>query len=108
MQKITVLDNCRIGKENFLHFDLAAFAKKTFGMYGGQDEPVTLLCHNSMIGVILDRFGQDVPLVTIDEEHFYVKPLIAVSPQFFGWLTGLRNMVQINSPEYLKNEYKKY
>ena len=108
MQKITVLDDSRLGKEKFLHFDLAAFAKKTFGMYGGQDETVTLICHNSMIGVMLDRFGQDVPLVPVDENHFYVKPLVAVSPQFFGWLTGLGNMVQINSPEHVKNEYKKY
>ena len=108
MQKITVLDDCRIGKEKFMDFDLAAFAKKTFGMYGGQDEVVTLVCHNRMIGVMLDRFGQDVPLVPIDEEHFYVKPLVAVSPQFFGWLTGLGNMVRIDGPEHVKAEYKAY
>ena len=108
MQKITVLDDCRIGKEKFMDFDLAAFAKKTFGMYGGQDEVVTLVCHNRMIGVMLDRFGQDVPLVPIDEDHFYVKPLVAVSPQFFGWLTGLGNMVQISGPEHVKKEYKAY
>ena len=108
MQKITVLDDCRIGKEKFMDFDLAAFAKKTFGMYGGQDEVVTLVCHNRMIGVMLDRFGQDVPLVPIDEEHFYVKPLVAVSPQFFGWLTGLGNVVRIDGPEHVKEEYKEY
>ena len=108
MQKITVLDDCRIGKEKFMDFDLAAFAKKTFGMYGGQDEVVTLVCHNRMIGVMLDRFGQDVPLVPVDEDHFYVKPLVAVSPQFFGWLTGLGNMVQISGPEHVKIEYKVY
>ena len=108
MQKITVLDDCRIGKEKFMDFDLAAFAKKTFGMYGGQDETVTLTCHNRMIGVMLDRFGQDVPLVPVDEDHFYVKPLVAVSPQFFGWLTGLGNMVQITGPDHVKVEYKAY
>ena len=108
MQKITVLDDCRVGKEKFMDFDLAAFAKKTFGMYGGQDEIVTLVCHNRMIGVMLDRFGQDVPLVPVDGEHFYVKPLVAVSPQFFGWLTGLGNLVQISGPEHVKAEYKTY
>ena len=108
MQKITVLDDCRIGKEKFMDFDLAAFAKKTFGMYGGQDEVVTLTCHNRMIGVMLDRFGQDVPLVPVDEDHFYVKPLVAVSPQFFGWLTGLGNMVRIDGPDHVKAEYKVY
>ena len=108
MQKICVLDDCRIGKEKFMDFDLVAFAKKTFGMYGGQDEVVTLVCHNRMIGVMLDRFGQDVPLVPIDEDHFYVKPLVAVSPQFYGWLTGLGNMVRVDGPDHVKAEYKAY
>ena len=108
MQNITVLEETRVGKEKFLDFDLAAFAKKTFGMYGGYDETVTLLCHNSLVGVMLDRFGQDVPIVPVDEEHFYAKPLVAVSQQFFGWLTGLGNMVQITGPENVKEEYKTY
>ena len=108
MQKISVLDDCRIGKEKFMDFDLAAFAKKTFGMYGGHDETVTLVCHNSLIGVMLDRFGQDVPLVPVDDSYFYVKPLVAVSQQFYGWLTGLGNMVQLTGPKHVKEEYKEY
>lgn len=108
IQNIHILDEGRVGKETFMDFDLAAFAKKTFGMYGGYDETVTLLCHNSLVGVMLDRFGQDVPLVPVDEEHFYVKPLVAVSQQFFGWVTGIGSMVQIAGPENVKREYKEY
>ena len=108
MQNIVVLEETRVGKEKFLDFDLAAFAKKTFGMYGGYDETVTILCHNSLVGVMLDRFGQDVPIVPVDEEHFYAKPLVAVSQQFFGWVTGLGNMVQITGPDKVKEEYKAY
>ena len=108
MQNIVMLEEPRVGKEKFLDFDLAAFAKKTFGMYGGYDENVTLLCHNSLVGVMLDRFGQDVPIVPVDEIHFYAKPLVAVSQQFFGWVTGLGNMVQITGPDNVKEEYKAY
>lgn len=108
MQNIVVLEETRVGKEKFLDFDLAAFAKKTFGMYGGYDETVTILCHNSLAGVMLDRFGQDVPIVPVNEEHFYAKPLVAVSQQFFGWVTGLGNMVKITGPDKVKEEYKAY
>lgn len=108
MQNIAVLEEPRVGKEKFMDFDLAAFAKKTFGMYGGYDETVTILCHNSLVGVMLDRFGQDVPIVPVDDEHFYAKPLVAVSQQFFGWVTGLGNMVQITGPNNVKEEYKAY
>ncbi|MGN0136831.1 MAG: helix-turn-helix transcriptional regulator [Anaerotignum sp.] len=108
MKHIHILDEVRVGKERFLDFDLAAFAKKTFGMYGGYDTNVTLLCHNSLVGVMLDRFGQDVPLVPVDEEHFYVKPLVAVSPQFFGWVTGIGSLIKIDGPENVKREYQEY
>ncbi|MDO4531974.1 MAG: WYL domain-containing protein [Bacillota bacterium] len=108
MQNISVLEEARLGKAQFNNFDLAAFAKKTFGMYGGYDETVTLVCRNHLVGVILDRFGQDVPIVPIDEEHFYAKPLVAVSPQFFGWITGLGDGVKIKGPEKVRKEFKNY
>jgi len=108
MQNISVLEEMRVGKEQFNDFDLAAFAKKTFGMYGGYDETVTLLCHNSMVGVMLDRFGQSVPIVPVDDDHFYAKPLVAVSPQFFGWITGLGDQVKITGPDSVKSGYKEY
>lgn len=108
MQNITILEEERVGREKFLHFDLASFAKKTFGMYGGYEETVTIQCHNSLVGVMLDRFGQDIPLVPIDDEYFYAKPLIVVSPQFFGWLTGLGEKVKITGPEKVKKEYIMY
>nr|WP_294682696.1 WYL domain-containing protein [uncultured Anaerotignum sp.] len=108
MQRIDILESKREGEKQFRHFDLAAFAKKTFGMYGGRDETVTLLCHNSLIGVMLDRFGQEVPLVPVDETHFYVKPLVAVSPQFYGWLAGLGEQVQISAPQEVRGAFRAY
>ena len=41
MQHMTMCDEKRVGKEKFQNFDLVAFSKKTFGMYGGRDERVT-------------------------------------------------------------------
>ena len=108
IQNISVSDEKRVGKEVFLDFDLAVFAKKTFGMYGGQDETVTLLCHNSLAGVMIDRFSEAVPMIPVDEEHFYVKPVVTVSQQFFGWITGLGDMVKITSPIYVKEQYLDY
>jgi len=108
MQNMSVLEEERIGEENFRDFDLASFAKKTFAMYGGRDEAVTLLCHNSLAGVIIDRFGQDAQMVPVGNDYFYVKALVSVSPQFFGWVTGIGSKMYISGPENVKNEYKKY
>ena len=108
MLHMSVLDTERKGKECFDHFDLAAFAKKTFGMYGGVDTEVTLNCASYLAGVIIDRFGHDTWMVPIDQEHFRARVLAAVSPQFFGWLTGIGAGMQIEGPENVRVQYREY
>lgn len=108
MQQTCVTDKERIGKERFQNFDLAEFAKKTFSMYGGRDEEVTLICENDIAGVILDRFGKEVRIVSVDEDHFRVRVLAAVSPQFFGWVTGIGDKLRIAAPEHVKKAYREY
>lgn len=108
MRKVQVLMDSRLGKERFQNFDLASFAKKTFGMYGGQDAVVTLLCHNTLAGVMIDRFGRDIMLIPEGEEHFRLSVQISVSPQFFGWITGLGSKVHLVGPENVQRDYCRY
>lgn len=108
MQRTCVIGRERVGKERFQDFDLVEFSKKTFSMYGGHDEEVTLQCGNELIGVILDRFGTDVMIVPTDEGWFRVRVLVAVSPQFFGWVTGIGVRLRIAGPQRVQMEYKEY
>ena len=108
MQNTEILETDRKGEESFQNFDLAAFAKKTFGMYGGVDAEVTLECKNELAGVIIDRFGHDVWLIPQGEDHFKTRALVSVSPQFFGWVTGIGSGMKITGPENVKAEYKAY
>ena len=98
----------RQGKEHFEDFDLASYAKKTFGMYGGHDEKVTLVCSNGLAGVVLDRFGNDIMLHEVDTDHFAVTVLVSVSRQFFGWVTGIGKDMRIEGPENVRREYREY
>ena len=108
MQKMGLRKEKRLGCEQFQKFDLAAFSRKTFGMYGGKDASVTLYGKNALAGVVLDRFGQDVFMAPADEEHFRARVTVAVSQQFFGWLTGLGTGIQIAGPEEVKEKYREY
>ena len=108
MQNMEISKKERAGQENFQNFDLAAFSRKTFGMFGGPDADVVLRCANSLAGVIIDRFGTETMLVPEDEEHFHVHVTIAVSPQFYGWVTGVGSGIEISSPEEVRAGYKKY
>ena len=108
MKKMSLLEGKRLGRERFQEFDLAAFSKKTFGMYGGEDAKITLEGINGLAGVVIDRFGQDVAMMASDEEHFRAIVTVAVSPQFFGWLSGLGAGIKIVSPEHVRIGYKEY
>jgi len=108
MQRMGLLEEARIGREKFQEFDLAAFAKKTFGMYGGSDEQVTLLCKNHLAGVVIDRFGQDTFMIPGEDGYFKAKVLVSVSPQFFGWVTGIGDGMQIAGPEHVRDRYREY
>lgn len=106
MLGIQVLKEPRDGKEEFARFDLAHYAKKTFGMYAGEEETVRIRFENHLIGVVIDRFGQDVPIREDGEEHFIARVNVAVSNQFFGWLTGLGKGAIIVSPQNVVEEYQ--
>lgn len=108
MQRTKILKTDRKGEESFKNFDLASYAKKTFGMYGGIDAEVTLECKNELAGVVIDRFGHDVWLIPQGEDYFKIKVLVSVSPQFFGWITGIGPGMKIIGPKDVKNQYKKY
>ena len=60
MMKIEMMDESREGEEIFKNFDMAAYAKATFGMYQGNKEKVHIQFPNSMCGVFIDRFGKDM------------------------------------------------
>ena len=88
-------------------FDVAAYAAKHFGMFSGREGKLRLRCENPMVGVVLDRFGQDVMLVPDGESHFTVTVDAVVSPQFFGWLFGLGPGVTLLSPDWAVEDFRR-
>ena len=91
----------REGRQAFNSFDMAAYARKMFGMYGGKQERVRIECDNSFAGVMIDRFGKDVSMVRLDDKRFVVNVEVAVSRQFLAWIIGLGEGVTLVGPEHV-------
>lgn len=115
MLKTQIASEERVGAEKYGHFDVAELTLKTFGMYSGEDYDVTLVCSNSLAGVVLDRFGREARLIPVrdpatgkETDRFKVTLKISVSPQFFGWLCGIGPGMEITAPESVRNKYRKY
>ena len=90
--KIEMIDEPREGEEIFKNFDMAAYAKATFGMYQGNKEKVHIQFPNSMCGVFIDRFGKDITFRPVNAEYSECAVDVNVSPQFFGWIFSLGKM----------------
>ena len=98
----------REGGALFESFDIADYANKTFSMFGGKEETVTLQFENHLIGVVMDRFGMEASIRIRDEEHFSLRVTVALSGQFFGWLTGLGVGAQVIGPAEVVEQYREY
>lgn len=99
MLKIELINEKREGKQDFKDFDIAVYAKKMFGMFDGEEQIVNLECENRLAGVIIDRFGKDIPIIKKDEEHFVVNVKVAVSRHFISWVMALGEEAKIVGPE---------
>lgn len=98
----------REGRKRFMAINLTDYAKEKFGMYGGNVEMVTLRFINEKVGILIDRFGKDVVIKRYDHDRSEIRIPIAISPQFFGWITGIGEYVEIAKPESVRDRYCTY
>lgn len=108
IKEIKILNETRLAADGNKHFDVAEYCNQFFGMYSGRKEILTVCFPNNLMSVVIDRFGKDITVHVKDEKSFTARIPVAVSPQLFGWITGLGSEVQIISPAKVVNEYKKY
>lgn len=106
ISSIKLLDKKREGEESFQEFDMAIYSKSVFGMFGGKSEYVSLLCDESLAGVIIDRFGKDVVFIKHDGKKFEINVSVVLSPQFYSWVFGFGGKMSILSPDKAKQGFK--
>ena len=98
MLRIGTAQDTRLGKEKFREFNMPGYTRSLFGMFGGEEVRITLEADNSMIGVLIDRFGKEIPVIPHGPDRFRTMVTVAVSQQFFGWIMAMGGGVRIVSP----------
>lgn len=105
MESIEISGDERDGRKTFEKFDLAGYMKGVFSMFGGEQANVKLSVDNSLIGVIVDRFGSNVIIAKESETSFTVNVDVMLSPQFYAWVFGLDTKVRILSHQKAVDEF---
>lgn len=101
MLRITETDLPREGREEASRQDVAAYAKTLFGMFGGEKQTVTIEAENSFAGILIDRFGKEIPILRLDDGHFQTSVEVVPSRHFLGWLLSLGRGIRITAPDSL-------
>ena len=84
--------------------DPAAYCQSVFGMYTGEDSRVTVRFTADLIGVVVDRFGKDVPIVIESDDCFVANLKASISPVFFSWILQFGNRAQILAPAKVREQ----
>lgn len=108
MDQIRLLDSRIQGEESYQAMDLGSYARMHFGMFRGREAEVTLRCENNMADILIDRFGNQIAMVPLDQDHFTCHVLLAVSPQFFGWLCGLGRGIAVTAPDWVVRDFQEH
>lgn len=106
MLHINITETPRDGEEEFKRLNVPRYSKGLFGMFGGEETRVTIECENAFAGIIFDRFGKDIILTPVDDNHFSTCVDVSMSDQFLGWIISLGDAIRITGPQSAIDEMK--
>ncbi|MCR5557472.1 MAG: WYL domain-containing protein [Butyrivibrio sp.] len=101
IRDLTIVDKKREGRDVFEAIDMASYINMNFGMFGkAAGVPVNLRFKNDMVGIVIDRFGKDIPIKPSGEEGWSdTRVTVMISGQFFGWVFAMGGLVKIIGPD---------
>lgn len=108
MRDIEISEEKRRGRDIFREFDPAKYSRMNFGMFGGTPVRVKLQFKEELVGVMLDRFGKDIPINRLKQSGWLESSVeVALSDQFYGWLFALGTGVKIAGPKSVVSGFEK-
>lgn len=87
--------------------EIATYTGQVFKMYGGELRDVTLDFHDSLIGPIHDKFGEDINIIRTGTDRCVASVKVQFSPTFWGWMFQFAGDMKILSPQDMVDEYRK-
>lgn len=78
------------------------YTEQVFKMYNGEAELVTMEFAPDKLGVIYDKFGENIEVRHADKGWLKIKVTVQISPTFWGWIYQLEDQIKIVSPEGIK------
>lgn len=108
MDSVKIIEEPCCEKAIALRDEVAAYTEQAFKMFGGQLENVVLEFDRSLIGVVYDKFGENVKMMPSGEDKIVATVKVRVSPTFWGWLLQFAGQMKVLSPDTVVDQYSIY
>ncbi|MDR1194359.1 MAG: WYL domain-containing protein [Peptococcaceae bacterium] len=89
------------------NIDPAAYCRQMFGMFAGEERRIRIRFAAALLGVVIDRFGQDTAIVPADGDWFTATVRAAVSPVFLAWLIQFGPRAVVLDPPEVREQIRR-
>lgn len=105
MDGVKIIDEPCCEKAIALRAQVASYTEQAFKMFGGQLEDVVIEFDRSLIGVVYDKFGEHVKMMSSGENRIIAPVRVRISPTFWGWLFQFGQDMRVISPEWVVTSF---
>lgn len=88
--------------------EAADYADRSVKMYSGRACDVTLRFESEMIPNIMDRFGEQVEIRSLNESIYETTVPVMISPTFWGWLFQYQDKIRLTNPKWAIDEAREF
>ena len=107
MDHVEVVEESVLSDEAIAKIDgVAEFTEQAFKMFSGELEDVVIQFSKELIGPVFDKFGEDTPMMAVNDDTCEATVHVQISPMFFGWLAQFAGKMKIISPDSINEQYK--
>lgn len=86
-----------------MKIDLNDYVNRSFHMFAGEDIRIKIEFHIDLVNVILDRFGHDVDIKSIDDEKFLLTTKAKLSDGLVNWILTWGSKAKVMEPVELRD-----
>ena len=106
IDRLEVVEESTLSDEAIAKIDsVAEFTEQAFKMYGGELEDVVLQFDRALVDPVFDKFGENTPMMRVNDTTCAASVHVQISPTFFGWLAQFGEKMKILSPPEIVSQY---
>ncbi len=108
MDNIEILESECQPNQTYENFNTEEYRKQVFSMFRGELQTVSINFAKEMLSDMFDKFGNDLKVVTIDNNTYSTSVKVQTSRTFFAWIVGTQGKVKISSPSKVLKEFNEF